>query len=83
MIESEGQIQLLTFCGIKKLYIQALVILGCRFQMDCPICTSATGLKDRKELVEHMNASHKNNPELIIERFADFLATREGSRELQ
>jgi hypothetical protein len=40
---------------------------------DCHICTSAKGLKVRKELVEHMK-THKNNPSLIMEKFADYLA---------
>jgi hypothetical protein len=50
--------------------------------MDCPICASAKGLKDREELVHHMKL-HKNNPDLIIEKIADYIAAREGSRELQ
>jgi hypothetical protein len=32
---------------------------------DCPICTSAKGLKDRQELVEYMK-THENNPSLIM-----------------
>lgn len=51
--------------------------------MDCPICTSAKGLKDRQELVDHLKL-HKINPDLIIEKIADYIAVvREGSRELQ
>ena len=49
---------------------------------DCPICTSTKGLKDGQELVEHMK-THKNNPSVIMEKFADFIASRESSRELQ
>ena len=45
--------------------------------MDCPICTSAKGLKDRQELVRHMEI-HRDNPELMIE-----ISARERSRELQ
>ena len=48
--------------------------------MDCPICASAKGLKDREELVDHMKL-HNNNPDL--EKFADYIAAREFSRELQ
>jgi hypothetical protein len=40
---------------------------------DCPICTSAKGLKDGQELVKHMK-THKNNPSLIMEKFADYMA---------
>jgi hypothetical protein len=40
-------------------------------QMDCPIRVSAKGLKDRQELVEHMEI-HKDNPDLIIEKIADY-----------
>ena len=47
-------------------------------KMDCPVCASAKGLKDREELVEHMK-THKNNPDLLIERFADYVAAREIS----
>lgn len=50
--------------------------------MDCPVCASAKGLKGREELVEHMKI-HKNNPDLLIEKFADYVAAREISRELQ
>jgi hypothetical protein len=51
---------------------------------DCPPppCTSAKGLKDRQELVVHIK-THKNNPSLIMEKFADYIAARESSRELQ
>jgi hypothetical protein len=49
---------------------------------DCPICTSAKGLKDRQELVEYMK-THENNSSLIMEKFADYIAARESSRELQ
>jgi hypothetical protein len=38
--------------------------------MDCPICTSARDLKDRQELVQHMEI-HRDNPELMIEKIAD------------
>jgi len=34
--------------------------------MDCPICTSAMGLKDRQELVQHIEI-HRDNAELMIE----------------
>jgi hypothetical protein len=51
-------------------------------QMDCPLCTSAKGLKDRQELVKHMEA-HRDNPDLMIEKIADYIAARESSRELQ
>jgi hypothetical protein len=51
-------------------------------ETDCPICLSAKGLKDREELVDHMKL-HKNNPDLVIEKFADYIAAREFSRELQ
>ena len=44
--------------------------------MDCPVCASAKGLKEREELLEHMNL-HKNNPDLLIEKFADYVAARE------
>lgn len=50
--------------------------------MDCPICTSAKGLKDRQELVQHMEI-HRDNPELMIEKIADYISARESSRELQ
>lgn len=50
--------------------------------MDCPICASAKGLKDREELFDHMKL-HINNPDLLIEKFADYIAAREISRELQ
>jgi hypothetical protein len=49
---------------------------------DCPICTSAKGLKDRQELVEYMK-THENNPSVIMEKFVDYIAARESSRELQ
>jgi hypothetical protein len=51
-------------------------------QMDCPICTSAKGLKDRQELVRHME-THRDNPDLMIEKIADYIAAHETSRELQ
>jgi hypothetical protein len=35
--------------------------------MDCPICASAKGLKDRQELVQHMEM-HRDNPDLMIEK---------------
>jgi hypothetical protein len=50
--------------------------------MDCPICTSAKGLKHRQELVQHMEI-HRDNPELMIEKIADYISARESSRELQ
>jgi hypothetical protein len=50
--------------------------------MDCPICASANGLKDRQELVQHMK-THRDNPDLMIEKIADYVAARETSRELQ
>jgi hypothetical protein len=49
--------------------------------MDCTICASAKGLKDRQELVEHM-AIHRDNPDLMIEKIADYIAARETSREV-
>ena len=51
-------------------------------QMDCPICTSAKGLKDRQELVQHME-THRGNLDLMIEKIADYIAARETSRDLQ
>ncbi|MFY9873883.1 MAG: hypothetical protein WAK17_29610 [Candidatus Nitrosopolaris sp.] len=49
-----------------KSFIKSLkVSLG--GSMDCPICTSAKGLKDRQELVQHMEI-HRDNPELMIEK---------------
>ena len=50
--------------------------------MDCPICTSARDLKDRQELVQHMEI-HRDNPELMIEKIAEYIAAYESSRELQ
>jgi hypothetical protein len=50
--------------------------------MDCPICASAKGLKDRQELLEHMEI-HRDNPDLMIEKISDYRAARESSRELQ
>jgi hypothetical protein len=50
--------------------------------MDCPICASAKGLKDRQELIQHMEM-HRDNPDLMIEKIADYIAARESSRELQ
>jgi len=50
--------------------------------VDCPICASAKGFKERQELVQHMEI-HRNDPDLIIEKIADYISTREGSRELQ
>jgi hypothetical protein len=41
--------------------------------MDYPICSSAKGLKDRQELVQHMEI-HRNNPELMIEKIADYIS---------
>jgi hypothetical protein len=38
-------------------------------EMGCPVCTSAKGLKDRRELVEHMK-THKNNPDLMIANYS-------------
>jgi hypothetical protein len=49
--------------------------------MDCPICTSTKGLKDGQELVPHMEI-HRDNPELMIEKIADYISARESSREL-
>ena len=43
--------------------------------MDCPICTSAKGLKDRQELVQHMEI-HRDDPELMIEKIADYISAR-------
>ena len=37
--------------------------------MDCPICASAKGLKDRQDLVQHMEV-HRNDPDLMIEKIA-------------
>jgi hypothetical protein len=51
--------------------------------MDCPICASAKGLKDRQELVQHMEV-HRNDPDLMIEKkIANYISARESSRELQ
>ena len=50
--------------------------------MDCPICASANGLKDRQKLVQHMEV-HRNDPDLMIEKIADYISARESSRELQ
>ena len=44
--------------------------------------SSAKGLKDRQELVQHMEI-HRNDPDLMIEKIADYISAREGSRELQ
>jgi len=45
-----------------------------------PICATA---QDREELVDHMKL-HKNNPDLlVVEKFTDYIAAREISRELQ
>ena len=38
--------------------------------MNCPVCTSAVGMKTREELITHLNI-HRNNLDLLIERFAD------------
>lgn len=43
--------------------------------MDCPICASANGLKDRQELVQHMK-THRDTPDLMIEKIADYVAAR-------
>jgi hypothetical protein len=51
-------------------------------EMDCPICALSKGLNDKEELVDHMKL-HKNNPDLVLEKFADYIAAREFSRELQ
>jgi hypothetical protein len=50
--------------------------------MDCPICSSTKGLKDRQELVQHMEV-HRNDPDLMIEKITDYISARERSRELQ
>jgi hypothetical protein len=50
--------------------------------MDCPICSSTKGLKDRQELVQHMEV-HRNDPDLMIEKIVDYISARESSREMQ
>ena len=51
-------------------------------KMDCPICASGKGLKDRQELVQHMEI-HRDDTDLMIEKIADYISARESSRELQ
>jgi hypothetical protein len=52
------------------------------YLMRCPVCASAKELNDREEVVDHMKL-HRNNPDLLIEKIADYIAAREFSRELQ
>ena len=42
--------------------------------MDCPICASAKGLKDRQDLVQHMEV-RRNDPDLMIEKIADYISS--------
>jgi hypothetical protein len=42
------------------------------FQMDCPVCASAVGVKTKEELVTHLNI-HRANLDLLIDKFADCL----------
>ena len=51
-------------------------------KMDCLICASAKRLKDRQQRVQHMEI-HRNDPDLMIEKIADYISARESSRELQ
>ena len=44
--------------------------------MKCLVCTAATDLNSRKDLLDHMQA-HRNNPDLLIEKFADYVAEHE------
>jgi len=46
--------------------------------MDCPVCSSGKGLKDKGEIVQHMSIQHKNNVDLLIDRFADCIVKKES-----
>jgi len=46
--------------------------------MDCPVCSSGKGLKDKGEIVQHMSILHKNNVDLLIDKFADCIVKKES-----
>jgi hypothetical protein len=47
--------------------------------MDCPVCSSVTGLKNKTDIVLHMGIHHKDNVGLLIDKFADYIVAKEGS----
>lgn len=46
--------------------------------MDCPVCPSGKGLKDRAEIVKHMDLQHAGNVGLLIDKFADYIVAHES-----
>jgi hypothetical protein len=44
--------------------------------MNCPVCDSAAGVKTKDELDTHLNI-HRNNLDLLIERFSDCIIAHE------
>jgi hypothetical protein len=45
--------------------------------MDCPVCSSGKGLRNKTEIVLHLN-QHKDNVGLIIDKFADYIVANES-----
>jgi len=44
--------------------------------MKCPVCLLATGLKTKEDMVVHLSY-HKNNLDLLLERFAECILAHE------
>lgn len=44
--------------------------------MKCPVCLLTTGLKTKEDIVVHLSY-HKNDLELLLERFAEYIVTHE------
>jgi hypothetical protein len=45
--------------------------------MNFNVCALATGLKTKEDILEHMTFEHMDNPTLLIQKFAEYIAAHE------
>jgi len=45
--------------------------------MNCPVCGSATDLKTKEDILKHMTFEYMDNPTLVIQKFAEYIADHE------